>query len=192
MDLFIGGRVIAGKYPAPASSQLYYNIDGKFKPDISNSEKLKNIGLVSGAVFSDIDNDGDSDIILALEWGPIQIFQNEDGKFTDTTERFGLDLYRGWWNGVTTGDFDEDAAVGVVVGFGHRFSIHRKAAGMILQPVEVLRKGNPGSETGRTIVRAALQFPIEGKVPVLPPAEGIADGYRAPASSKGELTTRAG
>jgi hypothetical protein len=114
LDLFIGGRIIPGKYPAPASSKLYNNIEGNFKLDVSNSEKFKNIGLVSGAVFSDFDNDGDSDIILAIEWGPIRIFSNENGNFTETSDLYGLDKSSGWWNGVTTGDFDEDGKLDIL------------------------------------------------------------------------------
>ena len=114
LDLFIGGRLIPGRYPASASSQLYYNRDGKFERDVLNSEKLKNTGLVSGAVFSDIDSDGDSDLILATEWGPIQLYQNESGQFEDATDLFGLDSHYGWWNGVTTGDFDEDGKLDIL------------------------------------------------------------------------------
>ena len=95
-----------GRYPAPASSQLYHKIEGTFKRDVINSEVLKNIGLVSGSVFCDIDSDGDSDLILATEWGPIQIFQNEAGKFIDATDLFGLDSYKGWWNGVNVIVYD--------------------------------------------------------------------------------------
>ncbi len=115
LDLFIGGRVLPGKYPDPSSSRLYQNIDGKFELDKLNSDKLKQIGLVSGSVFSDIDNDGDSDLILALEWGPVTIFENESGYFTNVTARFGLNDIRGWWNGITTGDLDEDGKMDIVV-----------------------------------------------------------------------------
>lgn len=114
LDLFVGGRMIPGKYPAPASSKFYNNENGNFKIDVSNSEKLKDIGLVSGASFSDIDNDGDSDLILAIEWGPLRIFQNNKGKFSDITEQAGMGNKSGWWNGVTTGDFDEDGRLDIV------------------------------------------------------------------------------
>jgi hypothetical protein len=114
LDLFIGGRIIPGKYPAPASSQLFLNVNGKYKRDDSNSEIFKNIGLVSSAIFSDIDNDGDADIILAIEWGPIRIFSNEKGVFSEATDLYGMDDKSGWWNGVTTGDFDEDGKLDIL------------------------------------------------------------------------------
>ena len=64
--------------------------------------------LVSGALFSDIDGDGDADLVLALEWGSVMVFTNDKGSFTDATERLGLSKYKGLWNGVTIGDLDED------------------------------------------------------------------------------------
>ncbi len=114
LDLFVGGRVIPGKYPDPASSELLKNEDGKFVTDEINSGKLRRIGLVSGAVFSDLDHDGDPELILALEWGPVMIFENQNGHFTDATEKYGMSKYRGWWNGLTTADLNEDGRMDIV------------------------------------------------------------------------------
>jgi hypothetical protein len=114
IDLFIGGRVVPGKYPDPASSKLYLNEGGQFVLDKINSRELSRIGLVSGSIFSDIDNDGDSDLILAVEWGPIMLFENVSGKFENATEKFGLSQTRGWWNGLTTGDLDEDGRLDII------------------------------------------------------------------------------
>jgi hypothetical protein len=108
LDLFVGGRTIPTAYPAPASSRLYRNENGSFALDQQNSAPLKNTGLVSGAVFSDFDGDGDADLILAIEWGPVTILRNTNGVFANATAELGLAEYRGWWNGVTTGDLNED------------------------------------------------------------------------------------
>ena len=114
LDTFAGGRVIPNQYPRPASSALYINQKGKLIPDTRNQKIFKNIGLVSGSVFSDIDNDGDSDLILAMEWGPVTVFRNNDGQFKDVTFSLGLSSYKGWWNGVATGDFNEDGLLDIV------------------------------------------------------------------------------
>ena len=82
LDLFVGGRVVAGRYPAPASSLLCRNQGGKLVPDEPNSALFKEVGLVNGAVWSDLDGDGWPDLVLACEWGPIRIFRNDHGKLT--------------------------------------------------------------------------------------------------------------
>jgi hypothetical protein len=114
LDLFVGGRTIPGRYPEPASSRLFRNHKGIFKLDSLNSKSFANLGLISGAVFSDFDGDGDADLILAVEWGPVMIFQNEKGKLIAATEKWGLADFRGWWNGVTTGDLDEDGKLDII------------------------------------------------------------------------------
>jgi len=109
VDLFVGGRVVSSRYPEPASSLvLRGRADGKLIPDVENTSRLAKVGLVSGAVFSDLDGDGDPDLVLACDWGPLRVFRNDGGRLTDATAQVGLDAYRGWWNGVTTGDFDGD------------------------------------------------------------------------------------
>ena len=114
LDLFAGGRTVPGRYPEPASSMLFINDRGTFVPDSENSANLEEIGLITGALFSDIDSDNDPDLILAVEWGPVTILENRGGTFSDVTASFGLSDYVGWWNGVTTGDFNEDGRLDIV------------------------------------------------------------------------------
>ncbi len=124
LDLFVGGRTIPGRYPEPASSVLYRNSGSKFEPDLKNNAEFKSLGMVSGAVFSDLDGDGDPDLVLAPEWGPVSVFINEKGKFTNATERLGLSEHTGWWNGVTTGDLDGDGRMDIVAtnwGLNHKY-----------------------------------------------------------------------
>jgi hypothetical protein len=114
LDLFVGDRSIPARYPEPASARLYRNQDGNFELDSLNTEQFQTLGLVSGAVFSDLDADGDADLILAVEWGPVLVFRNEGGRFRDATEELGLGGYHGRWHGVTTGDLDEDGRLDII------------------------------------------------------------------------------
>jgi hypothetical protein len=122
LDVFAGGRVIPGKYPEPAPSRIYRN--GEI--DAAMSEKLKAVGLVNGAVFSDLNGDGQPELILACEWGPVRVFEFKEGKINELTTNLGLAEYTGWWMGVTTGDFDGDGRQDIVAGnWGLNSSYHQ-------------------------------------------------------------------
>jgi enediyne biosynthesis protein E4 len=112
MELFIGGRVVAGRYPEAAGSLLMRNEGGRF--DLV--KKWENLGLVSGAVMSDLTGNGRLELVLALEWGPIRVFGMEDNEIQELTEELGLDRYQGWWNGVATGDINGNGRLDIVAG----------------------------------------------------------------------------
>jgi hypothetical protein len=112
LDLFVGGRTVPAFYPLPATSRLLINEEGVYRD--TGQTGFEDLGLVSGAVFTDIDNDGDPDLALAVEWGPIRVFLNQDGTFTDVTEQWGLASLTGLWRGITAGDLDGDGRMDLV------------------------------------------------------------------------------
>ncbi len=115
IDLFIGGRFLPFHYPKNASSKLFTNEHGKFVTDKTNSIKLSEIGLVTGAVFSDYDQDKDQDLILSREWDSIVLLENNNGTFQDISAEVNLSQFKGWWNGIATGDFNNDGLPDIVV-----------------------------------------------------------------------------
>ena len=112
LDLFVGGRALPGRYPEPADSLLVRNDQGR----LVIAQRFEKLGLVNGAVFSDWDDDGDPDLILACAWGPIRLFQNDAGSFREITREVGLAEHTGWWTGVTTGDLDNDGRLEIIAG----------------------------------------------------------------------------
>jgi hypothetical protein len=128
LKLFVGGRVLPGRYPEAASSRIYRLRAGQFVFDEDNSRVLDKVGLVNDAVFSDLNGNGRASLILACDWGPIRVFVERNGRLTETTASLGLTNYVGWWNGVTTGDFDGDGRMDILAsnwGRNTRYEQHR-------------------------------------------------------------------
>jgi hypothetical protein len=128
LDLFVGGRSVPGRYPEPAQSQIWRRQGAGWELDTANTARLTAAGLVCGAVWTDLNGDGWPELALACEWGPLRIFRNDRGTLTEwhppltwaggatkpvpvsslTPLPSSLSALTGWWNGVTTGDFDGD------------------------------------------------------------------------------------
>jgi hypothetical protein len=117
-DLFVGGRVIPGRYPETPDSYLLIN-DGKGhftdETDIYNPA-LKHIGMVTDAAWVDLNGDHLPDLVLVGEWMPITVLENRRGKLVDTTSRYFDKRYSGWWNCIAVGDWNADGHPDLIVG----------------------------------------------------------------------------
>ena len=147
LDLFVSGRVNPGSYPKPVSSFIFRNDskNGIVKfTDVTESvaPALKNIGLVCDALFTDFDNDGWQDLILAGEWMPVTFLRNDHGVFKNVTTSTGLVSKVGWWNTIAAGDFNNDGKMDYIVGNLGRNSFYKASD---QYPVGVIAKDFDGN-----------------------------------------------
>ncbi|EDP71168.1 ASPIC/UnbV domain protein [Flavobacteriales bacterium ALC-1] len=123
-DLFVGGRVVPGKYPNSPISYLLENRNGSFVDVTTKKAKsIESIGIVNDAKFSDYDNDGDQDLVVVGEWIPITFFNNNKGVFTKVD--LPTNTKKGWFQTIKAIDFDKDGDDDYFVGnYGENNKFH--------------------------------------------------------------------
>ncbi len=119
-DIFVGGHVLPGYYPKADKSFILLNqskpgqvrfVDGT----AHIAPQLNQVGIINDALFTDYNNDNKPDLLLAIEWGSLTIFQN-DGKELKKLIDPVLDHNTGWWTSLTSGDFDNDGDMDYIAG----------------------------------------------------------------------------
>ena len=117
-DLFVGSRIIPGRYPETPESYLLIN-DGKghLKNEIkSMAPALQNLGMITDVAWTDLNGDKKPDLIVVGEWMPVSIFINNTGKLEDQTHKFFNQTYNGWWNTLLVQDMNGDGKPDLVIG----------------------------------------------------------------------------
>ncbi len=159
LDLFVGGRCLPGNYPMPVSSFIYRNDskNGIIKfTDVTAGvcKDLHNIGMVCDAVWTDWNNDGKTDLILAGEWMPLTFFKNENGKLVNATMQTGIASETGWWNSLAAGDFDNDGDIDYIAG---NLGLNAFIKGSQKEPVKIYAKDFDGNGTSDAILTLFLK-----------------------------------
>lgn len=158
LDLFVGGRQKPGKYPYPTKSYILKNEGGAFKNVTAEvAPDLVEPGMVTSALWTDFDNDGDKDLIVVGEWMPIRFFENNNGKFTDITDPIFKENNVGWWWSINGGDFDNDGDIDYVVGnLGYNY----KYQASINEPFSVYSKDFDGNGKNDIVLS---YYDVDGK-----------------------------
>ncbi|MES2648476.1 MAG: VCBS repeat-containing protein [Bacteroidota bacterium] len=117
-DLFVGGRVVPGRYPETPQSFLLIN-DGKgvFKDQTAAlAPLLQKIGMVTDAAWTDLNGDSKAELIIVGDWMPVSVFMVENGKLENKTRNYFDKDYKGWWNKLSVDDYNKDGKKDLVIG----------------------------------------------------------------------------
>ncbi len=163
-DLFVGGRLVPGKYPYPAESAILVNNGGRFDVlKASAFPALKELGMVTDARWFDINKDGSPDLIVTAEWQPVRVFLNENGHFSDATKHFGLDQYTGWWYSLELADVNGDGIMDILAGnLGENSRLHRPGD----PPLQVYAGDMDGNHTTDIVLSTIEEgkvYPVRGR-----------------------------
>jgi hypothetical protein len=157
-DLFVGGRVIPGRYPeTPRSYILMNDGTGKFSDQTTKfSAELANIGMVTDAAWTDLNGDKKPDLIVVGEWMPVTAFINSNGKLENKTTTYFDKPYTGWWNKILLSDLNGDGREDLVIG---NLGLNSQCRATDSEPVEMIYKDFDDNGS----VDPIMSFYIQGK-----------------------------
>jgi len=117
-DIFVGGRVVPGRYPETPKSYILIN-DGKGN-FLDQTEKIcpeiSKLGMITDAAWVDLDLDKKNELVVVGEWMPVTVFHQGNGKLVNRTNQYFDKSYSGWWNTITVGDFNSDNRPDLIIG----------------------------------------------------------------------------
>ncbi|MDO6810480.1 VCBS repeat-containing protein [Zobellia galactanivorans] len=162
LDLFVGGRTVPWNYGLSPKSYLLEN-DGKGNyTDVTTTQVkgLNNLGMVTDAVWADVNANGKLDLIVVGEWMPVTVFENRGNGLALATDSFGLSHTKGLWNTIIADDFDKDGDLDFVVG---NYGLNSKLEASVENPLTLLIKDfdkNGKTEPIIAITKNSKLYPV--------------------------------
>ena len=164
LDLFVGGRVSPGLYPIIPKSYVLENNNGQFQDATDRSaSEFKNVGMVTDLLWSDVDGDSKSELIVVGEWMPVSIFKFDGKSLKNITSNFGLENTNGWWNCLAAEDFDKDGDLDLVVG---NLGKNTRLKASESNPIQMFAKdydGNGAIDPIMTFSKDGKNYPFAGR-----------------------------
>jgi hypothetical protein len=158
LDLFVGSRVIPGRYPESDASHILIN-DGKGKfthQTASLFPDLLKTGMVSDAEWVDLDRDGQVELILVGEFMPITVLGFQKRTWTDVSNKYFNYRPIGLWNSLFIEDINADGRLDIVAG---NMGLNTQLKVGLDEPVDLYFKDFDGNGS----VDPILCFYIQGK-----------------------------
>ncbi len=131
VDLFVGARSVPGNYGITPRSFLFLNNNGTWK-DITTQE-IGTLGMVTDAVWTDLNNDKTLDLLVVGEWMPVTSFINANGQLNKSV----LADSEGWWLDIEESDLDGDGRSEYVLG---NWGYNTKFQASVEQPLTMYLK----------------------------------------------------
>ncbi len=114
VDLFVGGYAVSNDFGKIPNSYILLNDKGTFS--LQENKALQKVGMVTDAIWTDVDRDKVKDLIVVGEWMSPHFFKNDKGNLVDITDSMLHHRLNGLWQSIVEFDIDNDGDMDYLLG----------------------------------------------------------------------------